>query len=766
MIARAWMRLLMAAAGAVSAAMVASAWALPDRDGPEVAKKTTLAGSGKQDRRVRPAPLVSQFMVKFRSEAAAHKLAGVSQASLEALSHSAGVRLQSVRPMSGGLRVLAMPSAVSAEQAQAIAQRLSADPQVLIAEPDMPIWPAATPPDADFSTRQWHLQTPGGNFTSASISGGASKLFANAGGGDFQTAWDSSTGQNTVRVALIDTGVALTHPDLAPAIIAGSGYDFVSSNVGSLPANFTANDGNGRDADPTDPGDWITAAEKASYSQCDDGASGDTSSSWHGTHMAGLLAAQWGASATAGTAAAGGAPGARIVPIRVLGKCGGATSDLIDAMRWAAGLAIADTSVPANAYPAQVINLSLGGGSCGTLMQQAINEILAAGVSIVAATGNDGLANTLIAPAACAGVISVTSHVINGENADYSNVGSATVMSAAGGGDGTVLTVSQLTTSDVAYYVWSTGLYGRTDPASTAANGLTGPHVQGLTGTSPAAPHVSATAALMLSMDPTLTPSQVQAYLRSTARPHPAGGYCELRVNTCGAGLLDAGRAVGAVASAAPVPNAGLDQRVVAGGHVALSGSATAVGGKTISSYLWSVESGAAVTLVGATNAHASFTALAPGQRVLLRLTVTDSASVSAHDFALVRVNTAPTLSPRSALGTAGLSLSLTLQGSDAEVDSLTYALASGSSLPTGATLTSAGVVSWPSPTVGTHTFNVQVSDGLEQSSPAQITLVITEPPSKSGALSPWLLLGLLAWPMVTAMNAAKRRRAQRVRRD
>ncbi len=725
--------------------------------------------------KARPDPVIHQLIVKLRSPVATEKIAALGRTPLDhtpldhthvaALSTLAGVKLQSVRPMSGGAGVVATEGPVSLARAQEIAARLAADPAVEYAEPDMPVRAVATPSDTGFVGRQWNLQAAGTSFVSTGLTGGT-KTLSNGGGANFQAAWDSTVGQNTVRVAVIDSGVVSTHPDLSGVLLGG--YDFVSSSIGSLPANFTANDGDGRDADPSDPGDWITAAEKAAYPQCDDGVSGDTPSSWHGTHMAGLIAAQWGGS-VAGTSLAGAAPSVRIVPVRVLGKCGGVTSDVIDAMRWAAGLSV--SGVPANANPAQVLSLSLGGGSCSTAMQAAVNEIIAANVSIVAANGNDS-AGTAMAPANCNGVVGVTAHVINGENADYANVGTTTAISAPGGGQGTLLAAANLTSADSAYYLWSTVVFGPTTPTSTyvaagtsCASGCTGAAVSGFTGTSPATPQVAAALALMLSANPALTPTQLRAVVRASAQPHPNGGFCRYEMNLCGAGLLDANRAVLMASAAAPAADAGPDQRVIAGSVVTLNGSALALGGKTVGSYLWTVESGSA-TLTGATNASASFIAPTAGSTVLLRLTATDNAAVSGYDFALVRVNSRPTLQEHATSATAGQALSMNIVGSDADLDPLTYALAPGASLPSGATLSSAGALSWSNPSVGTHTFYVVANDGLESSASARVTITVPTSSAKGGGGALHGSMVLLLWCVIwanqwrrSAQIARKRRR-------
>ena len=112
-----------------------------------------------------------------------------------------------------------------------------------------------------------------------------------------------------------------------------------------------------------------------------------------------------------------------------LGKCGGTISDIVDGMRWSAGLAVA--GVPANANPAKVLNLSLGGcGACGTTYQDAINAIVAAGTTVVIAAGNSNADASGSRPANCNGVITVAATNRNGSRASYSNYGAVVEISA------------------------------------------------------------------------------------------------------------------------------------------------------------------------------------------------------------------------------------------------------------------------------------------------------------------------------------------------
>jgi serine protease len=433
------------------------------------------------------------------------------------------------------------------------------------------------PNDTRFNDWQWNLLPPGSTYTGALLgAGGGTKSTTAAGGANLPLAWDVTTGHNSVVLAVIDTGM-VNHQDLNGVGIAPfgptyvpngrflAGYDFISEVGGAgLPANFVANDGDGRDADASDPGDWITAAEKALYpgTSCvagDASDAEDSPSSWHGSHVAGVAAAM--TNNAQGIAGIGW--NVRVLPVRALGKCGGSLSDIAEAIRWAAGLAV--VGVPTNTTPARVINLSLGGGStCPMTMQSAVNEAIAAGSVVVAATGNEAVAG-LSAPSNCIGVIAVTAHTINGENADYANIGAAggvgpqPTVSAPGGGSPYVLGSGGATDDDnwVGYYIWSTILFGNTTPGSGGGSGgaSTGPAYTGVVGTSAATPQVAAVAALIKSMLPNASPAQIRTYIVSNVRPHPTGGACATggaAVGQCGPGLLDANRAVRAAAPSAP----------------------------------------------------------------------------------------------------------------------------------------------------------------------------------------------------------------------
>jgi serine protease len=410
-------------------------------------------------------------------------------AQLDALSAAAGETLAYVRSMSGEAVVLRLAAPLPEASVEAIAQKLASLPDVEYAEPDSLMRTAFTPDDPSYAV-QWHYFEPYGVNAPA--------------------AWDVTTGSASVRVAVIDTGIT-DHPDLAGRWIGG--YDFIAD----VP---TANDGNGRDSDPHDPGDWVVANE------CGPGVPAD-SSSWHGTHVAGTI----GAAGNNGVGVAGLNWVSPVVPVRVLGKCGGFLSDIADGMRWAAGLSV--VGVPANIHPAKVLNLSLGGsGACGSTYQNAINAINAAGAIVVVAAGNSNANALNFRPANCNDVVTVAATDRDGNRAFYSNFGTVVEISAPGGETNT------------------------NSPSPAPQNGILSTLNAGLTvpgasnyvyyqGTSMATPHIVGVLSLMVSISPTLNFTQSLQILQTTARSFPSGSNCTTA--TCGAGIADAAAALNAL---------------------------------------------------------------------------------------------------------------------------------------------------------------------------------------------------------------------------
>ncbi|MGH8851621.1 MAG: S8 family peptidase, partial [Casimicrobiaceae bacterium] len=332
------------------------------------------------------------------------------------------------------------------------------------------------------------------------------------------SAWDLTRGSDYTVVAVVDTGYR-PHAAMAGRILPG--YDFVSDPL-------VADDGGGRDADASDPGDWISESDlKTShvFDGCDVAAS-----SWHGTETAGIIAANTNDRAwTAGLDWA-----ARMLPVRVLGKCFGTDSDIIDGIAWAAGLSV--PGVPDNPTPAQVINLSLGEpGECAPAYAAAIAAALTHGITraIVASAGNEASDAANNTPSDCPGVIAVGATNSAGGRASYSNFGAAVSISAPGGETSGPFAAI--------YLLDNLGTMGPTADSVTVGQG-----------TSFAAPMVSGVVALMLALAPTLSPDQVRTLLTATAKPFPAGSDCTPAI--CGAGIVDAHAAVAAAKAAAP-PN-------------------------------------------------------------------------------------------------------------------------------------------------------------------------------------------------------------------
>lgn len=450
---------------------------------------------------------VHQVVIKLR-DSKLHERAlrgeALTAPEVAALSAIAGVELSFVRPISDSEFLLALPQEMSRRAARVICDELEADTGVVYADPDFLVPPVLVPNDGWYP-RQWHY-------------------FESLGGINAPDAWDITTGSPSMNVAVLDTGLVFSHSDFSGR--ASPGYDFISNSD-------IANDGDGRDSDASDPGDWVSPGF------CEPGSPG-RSSSWHGTHVAGTI----GARSDDGSRAAGINWASRIVPVRVLGRCGGLLSDITSGIRWAAGLYV--PGAPTNPHPARVLNLSFGGpGSCSSMMQSAINAALGEGAVVVVAAGNSSTDASDFSPANCAGVVTVAATDRSGGIADYSNSGS-TVEISAPGGDTSYRYIDGSDTLSRPY----DGVLSSVDCGTTSS---TGSCIGWLQGTSMAAPHVAGVASLVLSVDPDLSPSQVAGILESTARSFPSRTWCD-RYNACGSGILDAFAAVRAASRNLPNP--------------------------------------------------------------------------------------------------------------------------------------------------------------------------------------------------------------------
>lgn len=337
-----------------------------------------------------------------------------------------------------------------------------------------------------------------------------------------QEAWSSTKGSPDQVVAVLDTGILKDHPDLRSDERLLPGYDFISHR-------FVANDGDGRDADASDPGDWIEAG------QC--GKTRFRPSSWHGSHVAGTIAAN----TNNGEGVAGISWNAKILPVRVLGKCGGRMSDIAAGIRWAAGLHVG--GVKPNEHPASVINLSLGGRvseqesyypNCPPTYQRAITDAINNGAVVVVAAGNSGDNSVDYAPANCAGVVTVGATDSRGRRAMWSNYGTKLLLSAPGVNIHSAVNGGQRApTSDMTY----------------------GP----MDGTSMAAPHVAGAVALLRGLQPQFTAPQVRHALQRSVSPFPVGTMCDNQATMCGAGILNIAKLIEPFVQAADEPEAGTE---------------------------------------------------------------------------------------------------------------------------------------------------------------------------------------------------------------
>ena len=499
--------------------------------------------------------MVGTLIVKMRTSGSLAQAQG--GAYVRSLSNMAGVGVKAVRPVSDNASLVALDAPMTLSEARAVAARLANDPMVEYAEPDFPMRPFAVPNEPDFPLKQWNLFPANQPYTGnvvVPMGQPAKTVTAPAfGAANLITAWDRTKGLDTVIVAVVDTGI-VNHPDLNGNTVLGytastrflAGYDFISSDALNLPANTVSGDGTGRENNPLDPGDAVSAADRANPLCNDNTPNQGTAaapSTWHGSHSAGIVAATTDNS----TGIAGIGWNVKVLPVRALGRCGGAMSDVADAILWAAGRAV--TGVPANANPAKVILVGAGGKvgvACSATLQSAIDAAVTDGSVVVAATGNEGSILGISAPANCNNVVAVTAHAINGENATYSNIdavgGTQVSISAPGGGSPVSLGTLGPTDDPLfdGYYIWSTTPSG----AGAAALPLT---YTGRIGTSPAAAQVAGVAALIKSAVPAATPAQIKSALVTSVRPFPDLSLCapgREYAGRCGSGMLDATRAL------------------------------------------------------------------------------------------------------------------------------------------------------------------------------------------------------------------------------
>ena len=545
------------------------------------------------------------------------EVASAVQARAQALGARLGLALTAGAAISEQRQVI-MASGIDA---QALASKLAADPQVesavvdhrrrALLQPNDPLFAHGPANGRGPDVGQWYLRGPSVEWPSA----------VNA-----EAAWDQVVGKSSVVVAVLDTGVLPSHPDLAGRLLPG--YDMVSDAT-------IANDGNGRDPDPTDPGDWISAAENSGAGVLN--GCGVSDSSWHGTKVAGIV----GAAGNNGIGMAGTAFGVQVLPVRVLGKCGGYDSDIQAGLRWAAGLDV--PGVPRNANPARIINMSLGGsGTCDAASgyPQVINEVRAAGTLVIAAAGNSA-GHAVELPANCPGVVAVAGLRNAGSKVGYSDLGPEIAISAPAGN-----CVNIGENDPCLYPILSSTNSGLT--SALPGSGMTWTDSYNYSaGTSFAAPIVAGAAALMLSAQPQLQSDELLQLLQASARAFPTSGagvdedgaaipqchapdgtdqlQCYCQVGLCGAGMLDAAAAVNAALG--PVARITEVLPQVAADTLTLNAASSLVGGgRTITAYAWQlVGSNPAVSgFVGGTSASEATLQVQGSGTVTVQLSITD----------------------------------------------------------------------------------------------------------------------------------------------
>ncbi|MGO4504632.1 S8 family serine peptidase [Dyella sp. 2YAF14] len=447
------------------------------------------------------------------------KLAGGTRAAPRTL------KVSYARKLATGADLVHIDRALSAGEAATLIRQIAADPAVAYVESEYMLQAVedlrpdgamafGAPNDPNYAVYQWDYLAPNGaGFFDRALSANV----ANWGAANIQQAWALASGSG-VTIASLDTGVT-NHPDLNLSL-ANAGYDFIVSAATS-----------GRATDGRVPGGWDTGDWIPAVNQCGMGA---RKSSWHGTHVFGTVG---GEKTNNGVGLAGTAFGAQVVPVRVLGHCGGTNADVADGITWASGGSV--SGVPANAHPAQVLSLSLGGpGACtsSSALGLAITGAVGRGATVVVAAGNSNANAANFSPASCAGAVVVAATGITSSRTFYSNYGSIVTVAAPGGGvyKNDASFGSQTTTG----FIWSALNAGTTTPTT--------PTYGTMAGTSQATPHVAGVVALMQSYrlargKALLTPAKITELVKSSATvPHvPPSASTPI-----GAGIVNAYAAV------------------------------------------------------------------------------------------------------------------------------------------------------------------------------------------------------------------------------
>lgn len=740
---------------------------------------------------------IQRLIVKLRSESqpsgSATALAHRTAQRLADLATRRGLILDDRRQLAGRLYAIRVESAAG-ESAATILARLRGDSSVEYADLDQRRYPQTVPSNSLYGG-QWYLQPSSATNPSAI---------------DAQTAWNTTTGSASLVIADIDTGVRADHPDLSARLLPG--YCFISD---SFTANTAGTSYVCPGAGAWDPGDVITSSDISSHpSECGTGSSAASPgySSWHGTRVAGVL----GADESYSAGIVGVAWGPKILPVRALGRCGGNDSDIITAMLWAAGIPVTVGNVQiTNPNPAKIINMSLGGtGSCPSSYQDAVDQITAMGILIVASAGNEG--GPVDAPADCTGVVAVAGLRNAGTKVGYSSLGPEVALGAPAGncvndifsGANTqpcvdeILTTTNLGTAgpDANDY---TGQY-YCDPASGSnPNCALSNNKQYRTynlGTSFSAPIVSGIAALMASANGKLDSCDLLSRLKEGVLPYPQSSattstmchvptgssdvqdtecICTGDGRTCGAGMANA---PGALAAALrPIAAVSVPTTVSPGQGVALDGSGSAAAdGYAITTYQWTSTGNQVLQISNGTTAKATVTAPACGLGTV-RLTVTDNQGRTDSADVVVGSNSASTIAPATASGSNSCTLAAAAeQIAVCPATATVVTGSSGQSFSADIVNTSNTSVTWevngvaggnattgtilengqyyPPSTIGTpSTVTITAVSAADPSKSASAQLTITPPPPKGGGGGALDWLTLLALGGLVARSARRR---------
>lgn len=615
-------------------------------------------------------------------------VAGLAQRTHLALVHS--------RQITPSMHVLFLPRTLYGVQVQAALDVLRADPAVLFAEIDERRYPLGGPvpddplfgPTAGVASGQWYLLAAN---PAAQIEG---VLTQDLSATDAQDAWAITTGSSNLVISDVDTGVLFNHPDLLRAYQGGRllpGYDFVGEDYEpgtgkALGTYLIANDADGWDPDPSDPGDWISTTDEQQSvfpsDSCGDASQdpgGIIPSSWHGTRVVGVLGALTNndagiAGMTWGNA---GSPGPWVLPVRALGKCGGYDSDIIAGIEWSAGLVVAPpnaatsstATIPLNPYPADIINLSLGGSTaCSQSYITALSDVTEIGVLVVVAAGNGGTPGgsaPVESPANCSaqvpGVIAVAGLRNVGTKVGYSSFGPEVGVGAPAGN-------CVNSSGDCLRSIDTTVDTGTTspDPAGYTYTNEQNPNL----GTSFSAPIVSGIAALMRSVNANLTPAQLVARLKSSATAFPpndpvkpiaicpatdpTSGACSCPrpapgvTTQCGTGMVSA---LGAVKAALkPIGVIVPPSLPLGAAGIADASGSVASCGNTIAGFVWTATP-ASLIASGANSAQVTIAPgnIPPGGSGTLTLTVTDTAGNADVETLVLSASTLTSSAPTSA---------------------------------------------------------------------------------------------------------------------